>query len=231
MFYINGLPDRKLRHHSIQIIVTMKFVLCIALLTTLTFGQDVVQFAGTKTEGSICKQPSECVEPHYCLKLIGAADYTCEKKTCRGQDQCRIGQYCNDSTQKCDVKKCGANSDCPGDTICYTNGFCSAKGTTGQKCDREDQCWGECVGGACTKPPADSAGRGVAGVSGSSISGDGEASPEESPESESSGIGGGGIAGIVLGILAILALLAVLCWCLGKKDKKKEEDEEKEDSI
>lgn len=225
----------------------MKFAVLISLLVAAGFGLEPTILAGTKTEGSICRQPNECVEPFYCLKVGGSPEYTCEKKTCGGQEQCRIGQYCDDESKKCAVKGCAANSECPGNTVCYVDGSCTSPGTSGQACTRSDQCWGDCVNGACTrgsgsadKGSTETGGKGDGAVSsgaaaspdagtGSSAEEDEEAPAEESvePEDDGSSLGGGAITGIVLGILAALAILAVICWCLGMK-KEEEEEEAKE---
>lgn len=201
----------------------MNFIVFTALLTTVIYAETPRTFAGTKEQGAVCRQPGDCLEPYYCLKLEGADGFTCERKTCRGRDQCRIGQFCDLSSNKCDVVRCNRDDKCPGKTICYVDGKCSPRASYGQKCARDAQCWGSCVDGTCTRDPTSSAG--AASNNTTPVTEDTPQvsnSPDDDDEDDSS-ISGGAIAGIVVGSLALLALLCVLCWGLGRKNEKKEQ--------
>ncbi len=171
----------------------MKFIVSIDFLHTAVFEYKPAELAARKSQGAISRQPNECVEPYYCLKLNGATEYTCEMKTCLGQDHCRMGQYCNESINKYDVEKCVTTADCPSNSICRMNGFCNSRATVGEKCNRNDQCWGDCVNGKCTRPSL-SFQRGFISAAGPDNSTDAatsnwsetqDDSPEESAEPES----------------------------------------------
>jgi len=177
-----------------------------ALLTASVFGVDFIPKVGTKPEGEICDAPITCVEPFYCL-FESEGVHKCARKPCRGQNECRIGQFCNKQGY-CDVPRCVSDKACSGSTVCQTNGKCGTKSSGGQACNRDLQCWsGECTENVCTKV-------------------DGGAVVDEEPERTGRRISGGAIAGIVVSILILLGLCLLFAFCLGtllkkmKKNKK-----------
>jgi len=106
-----------------------------ALLATACLGQKISVLAGVKPDGELCTAPMQCLEPFYCLKL-NETSHACGKKPCKGQGECRIGQYC-DGSGFCAVSTCLVDTECSGETICQVNGKCGTKSTNGQGCHRD----------------------------------------------------------------------------------------------
>lgn len=129
----------------------MKFLtyVLIAAFAAVTLSLDVTLLAGTKPEGKTCTAPMECLEPLYCLK-VSDKEHQCGKKPCKGQGQCRIGQFCGDDGL-CAAPNCKNDGECSGATVCQTTGKCGSKSSGGQACSRGSQCWsGKCAEGKCT---------------------------------------------------------------------------------
>jgi len=214
----------------------------ITVFAALCLGAKVSVKAGDKPAGDTCFAPMECVEPLYCLKA-SLERHACEKKPCRGQNECRIGQYCG-KDGFCTVPDCGGDGDCKGDTVCQVNKRCGSKSSGGQACNRGPQCWsGKCKDEKCTPnnpppkpapssapaptptPVADDTGldeddedQGIIGDTVDAVDG------LEDNVGKAFRLGGGGIAGIVIGSLLLLALCCGLVFCLRFLKRKRNEE-------
>ena len=128
----------------IRVLITFGF------LGATTVYANVLVKAGTKPAGEPCFAPIECREPLYCLRKNER--YQCSQKLCRGQDECRIGQFCGKSGF-CEATNCETDDQCAGDTVCTVSGKCGSKSNPGQRCNRDLQCWSsKCLNGKCIAP-------------------------------------------------------------------------------
>lgn len=193
-------------------------MIIVFILISASYAATPTTLVGTLGAGKVCTAPYQCIEPLYCLP--DGDNFKCGKKTCAAADQCNIGQFCNLTAGKCEVKSCKENAECAGQTVCQVNGKCGAKSNLDQVCNRDNQCWSnKCEDGKCTKDGnvvedvvdgtenvvedvVDGAGDVVEGV------GDAASDTVDGVLNVGRRIGGGGIAGIIIGILLLLGLLA-----------------------
>jgi len=179
-----------------------------ALFSVTCFALEVRTFAGTQPEGAACSVPMVCVEPFYCLKA-NETDYTCAKKPCQGQDECRIGQYCTSDSGGgyCAAPKCNNDLECAGATVCQIDGQCGSKSNGGQKCTGDSQCWsGKCTDEVCSDDETDDDDdQGIVGNT-----------TDDVADTVKKVLGGGAIAGIVLGCLLLIAICCGMLFCCNK---------------
>ncbi len=186
-----------------------------SIVFALAVAADIREKAGTKPLGEVCTSPMECLEPLYCLKE--GDGYACGKKPCRGEGECRIGQFCG-QLGVCEVKTCSKDDDCAGDTVCQVNEKCGAKSTAGQTCASDSQCWSKkCTDGKCEAGSANTEDEDGNIISDNPLT--------DNPVSNTARrlLGGGAIAGLIVGILTLLAVCCLLGFCYKKFFKKKNE--------